>query len=68
MTSQGSNNFQLFNLGKITRNYYTPVTCDHVISVIELIERQSERHIIMAVIYCTLDRKRKLQIFENSSG
>ena len=27
MTSQGCYNFQLFHLGKITRNYYTPVTC-----------------------------------------
>ena len=30
----GYNNFQLFHLAKITRNYYTPVTFYHVISVI----------------------------------
>ena len=41
LTSQGCNNFQLFNLGKITRNYYTPVACDHAISVI----KRSEKHI-----------------------
>ena len=34
LTSQGCHNFQLFNLGKITINYYTPVTCYHVIPVI----------------------------------
>ena len=27
MTSQGCNNFQLFHLGKIARNYNMPVTC-----------------------------------------
>ena len=27
----GFNNFQFFHLGKITRNYYMPVTCYHVI-------------------------------------
>ena len=39
MASQGCNNFQLIHLGKITRNYYAPVTCYH------LIKRQSERYI-----------------------
>ena len=32
--SQGCNNFELFDLGKITRNCYTPVTYYDVISVI----------------------------------
>ena len=27
--SQGWSNFQVFYLGKIIRNYYTPVTCYH---------------------------------------
>ena len=31
------NNFHLFHLGKITKNYYIPVTCYHVISVIILL-------------------------------
>ena len=26
--------FQLFHLGKTTRNYYAPVTCYHVIPVV----------------------------------
>ena len=30
----GCNNFQLFNLGEISRNYYTPVAYYQVISVI----------------------------------
>ena len=29
-TSQGCNNFQLYHLGKRTRNYCTPMTCYHV--------------------------------------
>ena len=33
----GCNNLQLFHLGKITRNYCIPVTCDHVILVIILL-------------------------------
>ena len=45
MTSQGCNNFQLFNLGKITRNYYTPGACDHATSII----KRSERHIIIEI-------------------
>ena len=28
-----TSSLQIFNLGKTTRNYYTPVTYDHVISV-----------------------------------
>ena len=31
---RGCNNFQLFHLGKITRSYYTLVTCYHLISLI----------------------------------
>ena len=49
MTSQGCNNFQLFCLGNVTRNYYTPVICYHVIGNY-LIKRQSERYIIMECI------------------
>ena len=30
---KGCNDFQSFNLAKITRNYYTPATRDHVVSV-----------------------------------
>ena len=51
MTSQGCNDFQLFNLGKTTRNYYTPVTCDHARNIGKyLIQRQTERHIMKQII------------------
>ena len=50
MTSQWCNNFQFIHLGKITRNYYTPVTCYRVISVIYLIRSQSERYIITIIM------------------
>ena len=35
LRSQGCNNFQLFHQGKRTRNYYTSVTCYHVISLVK---------------------------------
>ena len=44
LTSQGWNNFQLFHLGKINRNYYMPVTC-YIGNY--LIKRESEMHIII---------------------
>ena len=47
----GLNNFQSFHLGKITRNCYTPVISYDDINVGNyLIKRQSERHIIIAII------------------
>ena len=49
LTSQGCNNFQLFHLGKITRNYYTPNMLSFNISNY-LIKRQSERYIIIEII------------------
>ena len=45
----GYNNFQLLNLGKITRNYYTPVIYYQVIGNY-LIKPESERYIIMKII------------------
>ena len=45
LTSKGCNNFQLFNLQKMTRNYYTPVT--YVGNY--LIKRHSKRHIIIKI-------------------
>ena len=49
MTSQGCNNCQLFHLGKITRNYYTPDMLSCNIGNY-LIKRQSERNIIIIII------------------
>ena len=55
LTSQRCNNFQLFSPRENTRNYYTPVTCYHVISVIvDLIKHQSERYIIIVLNYYVL--------------
>ena len=45
LRSQECNNFQLFNVAKITRNYDTPVTCDNIGNYV--IKRQSQRHIII---------------------
>ena len=48
--------FKLFQLGKITRNYYT---CDILSLNINnhLIKRQTERYIILIFIYCYLERE-----------
>ena len=48
--SQGCNNLQLFHLGILTRNYYTPDMLSCNIGNY-LIKRQSERYIIIANIF-----------------
>ena len=50
LTSQECNNFQLFHLGKITRNYYTPVTYNIGNYIIK---PPSERCIVIIIILKT---------------